>query len=109
MRRLILTMFLVIALGTSSGCSLFSHFVYVKPLMPVITHPKKPVLEKMTSEDLKGLDAEAVKKLQKRDAQLKDHAERYRRVVERYNAWADEQNEKSGYGRTTIRIEEPEE
>ena len=109
MRRLILTTFLVIAVGTSSGCNLFSHFVYVKPLMPIIEHPRKPRLEEMTSEELQGVDESTVKKLQKRDAQLKDHAERYRRVVTKYNEWADEQNEKSGYGRTTVRIDAAEE
>lgn len=99
-------LFLVCCLPFLCGCKLFKHFVYVRPLMPVIEHPRKPRLKPLTKAELADVSPLVLEALQKRDARLKDYALRYTAVVEMYNEWAREQNEKSGYGRMLIQAEE---
>ena len=105
MLRRILLIFLVIMLGTISGC-VFKHYVPVKPLLPQIEKIRRLQLEPMTVVDLHGVKPEVIKKLQKRDAQMKDVIGRYEQLIDKYNKYADVINERSGFGKVKMTIEE---
>lgn len=92
MKRLLLTLAATVLL---SACG--SRVVYVQPLLPILSHPERPVLERVAPAELAAVSPEVKSRLLSRDAALKDYADRYRAVVDEYNAWAREQNERSGF------------
>ncbi len=92
MRRALLTLATALLL---SGCG--SRVVYVQPLLPILSHPERPRLERVAPAELADVSPETKARLLQRDAALKDYADRYRAVVDEYNAWARQENEQSGY------------
>ena len=95
MRRVLLVIAAAVVL---SACG--TRVVYVQPLLPILPHPARPQLERIAPAELAAVSPEVKARLLQRDTVLKDYADRYRAVVNDYNAWAREQNERSGFNDT---------
>ncbi len=95
MRRVLLVIAAAVVL---SACG--TRVVYVQPLLPILPHPERPQLERIAPAELAAVSPEVKARLLQRDTVLKDYADRYRAVVNDYNAWAREQNERSGFNDT---------
>lgn len=92
----IILLCIITAAVALAGCG--SRVVYVQPLLPILPHPERPRLERVAPAELAAVSPEVKARLLARDAALKEYGERYRAIVDEYNAWADEQNRRSGFG-----------
>ena len=81
------------------GCSAF-HASHTGPLLPILPHPPAPRLAHVSAAELGSVSPETAARLLSRDAAIKHRLRRYHDVVETYNAWAHQQNQRNGYERS---------
>jgi hypothetical protein len=80
----------------SSGC-LFTKYVEVNPLFPILERPVRPVLEGVSGEEMAPIDQAAKRKIVDNFQKLLTYSEKLEVSVDKYNDFATEKNENSGF------------
>ncbi len=84
--------FLVIMIGMIvSGCP--STTVTVRSEFPILPKPEKPLLEKVSSDEVSGLEQEVIQKIVDNDSKLKDYSKKLEKVIDEYNEFAKSKND----------------
>jgi len=88
-----LLFFIILALlVANSGCSWFTHYVYVHPRYPVIVEVEKPKLRKVSRIELAPLTSDVREKIRYNIKELMLYGKRQQVAISKYNEFANDKN-----------------